>query len=226
MKWYNKLKEEVFLLLESSPKGLTEEEAQTRIEKYGLNQIREEESISKIQILMAQIKNPIIYIILITAIITFIFGKYTDTIVIGIVVVFNTLIGFAQEYKAEANLNALKSMVNQKCTVLRQSEQGNDYNQIHIDARYIVSGDIILLESGDKITADARVIEAINLEVDESMLTGESLPIKKNSNKLEEELNVADRKNMVYAGTVVTKGRGRAIIVETAMNTEIGKIPI
>jgi len=224
MEWHNKSKEECYQILNSSPKGLTQEEAQGRLMECGSNQITREKPISKIKILLAQIKNPIIYIILITAFITFIFQKYSDTLVIGIVVIFNTIIGFLQEYKAETSLKALKSMVNKECTVMRKIHDNKDYSELRIDAKLIVPGDIILLESGDKIPADARIIKSTNLEVKESMLTGESRPVKKITKKLNKDIRVSERKNIVYAGTTVSKGRGKAIVVETGMNTEIGKI--
>lgn len=224
MKWYNKKIEEIYNILDASSKGLTQDEVKKRLSEYGTNQITEEESINKIRLLIEQIKNPIVYIILITAMITFIFKKYTDTIVIGIVVVFNTIIGFIQEYKAETSLKALKSLVSPECTVLRQSREKKTSAERYINARLIVPGDILYLESGDKIPADARLIQSINLEVDESMLTGESISAKKDFHIITEEVIVPERKNMVYAGTVVTKGRAKAIIVETGMNTEIGKI--
>ncbi|MFW5895140.1 MAG: cation-translocating P-type ATPase [archaeon] len=226
MKWYNKTTEECYHILNTDPKGLTSKGANARLTRYGHNQITEKKPISKIKILLAQIKNPIIYVIIITAIITFIFKKYTDTIVILIVIAFNTIIGFIQEYKAETSLKALKSMVSQQCTVMRQSQKKTDVDttEVTIDAELLVPGDILRLESGDKIPADGRVIKSVNLEVDESMLTGESLSVKKTSEKLNGTLMVAERKNMVYAGTTITKGRGKAIIVETGMETEIGKI--
>jgi len=224
MEWHDKEEDELFQILDSSSSGLTHKEAEKRLSEYGPNRIREEESISKIEILIEQIKNPIVYIILITAIITFIFKKYTDTLVIGIVVIFNTIIGFIQEYKAESSLKALKLMVSPECTVLRKSQENGKSSEIRLDARNIVPGDILLLESGDKIPADARVINSINLEVDESMLTGESLSVNKNTLPAQYDAVLAERTNMVYAGTIVTKGRGTAVIVETGMNTEIGKI--
>ncbi len=224
MNWQSQKKKECLEILNSSQKGLSEEEAKKRLREYGYNQITEAESISKVKLLLDQIKNPIVYVILITAVITFIFQKYSDTIVIGIVIAFNTTIGFIQEYKAETSLKALKSMVNPKCDVLRRRGINKYSIEISIDSKMIVPGDILILESGDKVPADARVIKSINLEVNESMLTGESQSVNKISEVLNEETRVADRKNMVYAGTIITKGRGKAIVVETGMNTEIGKI--
>ena len=224
MKWHSFDIKEIFEKLDTSSRGLTEEQAKKRLLKYGPNQIEEEEPISKLKILLEQIKNPIIYIILITALVTFIFQKYTDTLVIGVVILFNTTIGFVQEYKAESSLKALKLMVSPECDVIRDCPQEGMCVEMRIKAREVVPGDILLLEGGDKVPADARIIEAINLEIDESMLTGESISVRKVSRTYDEGALVADRKNMAYAGTVVTYGRAKAVIVETGMNTEIGKI--
>ncbi|MGV9174015.1 MAG: cation-translocating P-type ATPase [Promethearchaeia archaeon] len=224
MKWHSLDSEEVFEKLDTSRKGLTEEEAEKRLSKYGPNEIKEEDPISKISILIAQLKDPIIYIILITALITFIFGKYTDTIVIGIVVIFNTIIGFVQEYKAETSLKALKNMISPECDVLRDCPREGMCIEERIKATKVVPGDIVLLEGGDRVVADARIFEATNLEIDESMLTGESVSVKKKPKTLAEDVNVADRKNIAYAGTVVTQGRGKAVVVETGMSTEMGQI--
>lgn len=224
MKWHSLETEEVFKELDTSPRGLSEEEVEGRLSKYGPNQIEEEEPISKLRILLAQIKNPIIYIILITALITFIFEKYTDTIVIGIVVIFNTIIGFMQEYKAESSIQALKEMISPECDVIRDCPEDKQCIEMRVKAERVVPGDVLLLEGGDKVPADARIFEATNLEIDESMLTGESVSVKKTTHSLEESVRVADRRNIAYAGTMVTSGRGKAIIVETGMNTEMGEI--
>ena len=224
MKWHGNNIEDVFKHLKTSPRGLTDVEVEKRLTIYGRNQIQEEEPISKIHILLAQLKNPIIYIILITAIITFIFEKYADTIVIGFVVLFNTIIGYIQELKAESSLQALKMMVSPECDVIRNCPEDRMCVEMRIKATEIVPGDIILLEGGDKVPADARIFEAINLEIDESMLTGESVSVKKTMKAINDDAIVAERTNIAYAGTVVTYGRGKAVIVETGMNTEIGQI--
>ncbi|TFG21940.1 MAG: HAD family hydrolase [Promethearchaeota archaeon] len=224
MNWHSIDKEEVFNKLKSTPKGLSEEEVKRRLAVYGFNQLKEDEPINKFAILIAQLKNPIISIILITAFITFIFGKYADTIVIILVVLFNTIIGYLQEYKAETSLQALKLMVSPECDVIRDCPEEKTCIEMRIKANEIVPGDVILLEGGDKVPADARIFEAINLEIDESMLTGESVSVKKIVNAIDEEVNVADRRNIAYAGTVITYGRGKAVVVETGMNTEIGQI--
>lgn len=223
MKWHSLEIDEIFEKLDTSPRGLTEEEANKRLSKYGSNQIEEEEPINKLVILIDQIKNPIVYIIIITALITFIFQKYTDTLVIGIVILFNTTIGFIQEYKAESSLEALKLMVSPECDVIRCVEE-NLCIEMRIKASEVVPGDILILDGGDKVPADARIFETMNLEIDESMLTGESVSVRKDIKKHADDALIADRRNMVYAGTVVTYGRAKAVVVETGMNTEIGKI--
>ena len=224
MKWHSININEIFEELGTSPRGLTEEEAKKRVSKYGHNQIEEEEPINKLAILLEQIKNPIVYIIIITALITLIFQKYTDTIVIGIVILFNTTIGFIQEYKAESSLQALKLMVSPECDVIRDCPKDGMCVEMRIKATEVVPGDILILDGGDKVPADARIFESMNLEIDESMLTGESVSVRKDTKKHNEEALIADRTNMVYAGTVVTYGRAKAVVVETGMSTEIGKI--
>lgn len=224
MKWHNLEIQEVFEELNTSPRGLTEEEAKKRLSTYGPNQIEEEEPINKFAILMEQIKNPIIYIIIITMLITFIFQKYTDTLVIGIVILFNTTIGFIQEYKAESSLQALKLMISPECDVIRDCPEDGRCVEMRIKASEVVPGDVLIIEGGDKVPADARIFETMNLEIDESMLTGESISVRKDIKKHDKGALVADRKNIIYAGTVVSYGRAKAVIVETGMSTEIGKI--
>ncbi len=147
-----------------------------------------------------------------------------DTVVVIVVIVFNTSIGFIQEHKAETALQALKSMAAPEAEVIRDCPETGGCIEMRVKAQEIVPGDIVLLDSGDKVPADTRVLEAINLEIDESMLTGESTPVRKATEPLEEELPVADRANMVFSGTIVTQGRGKAVVVSTGMKTEIGKI--
>lgn len=224
MKWHSLETEKIFETLDASPRGLSEEEAERRLKKYGPNEIQEEEPVSKLHILLEQVRNPIIYIILITAVITFIFGKYADTIVIGMVVIFNTVIGFLQEYKAETSLQSLKMMISPECDVIRDCQEEHTCIEMRIKAKELVPGDIVLLEGGDKVPADVRIFEATNLEIDESMLTGESVSVNKTPKTLDEGLIVADRRNIGYAGTIVTSGRGKAIVIETGMSTEMGQI--
>lgn len=146
-------------------------------------------------------------------------GHGVESIVIAIIVLFAVLLGFIQEYRAERAIEALQQMAAPTAAVLR------DGQEIRIPARDLVPGDVILLHTGDRIPADARLIEAINLQIEEAALTGESVPVEKHAHPLgRDNLPLGDRKNMVYAGTSATYGRGKALIVATGMRTEFGKI--
>ena len=216
--WHAKKVEEVFERLGTNDRGLTTTEIDERIGKYGLNELEEEKKLSNLDMLADQLKSPLVGVLVAAALISLLVGKLIDTLVVVVVIIFNTSIGFFQEYKAESALQALKSMAAPEAEVIR------DGLEVRVKAREIVPGDIILLDSGDKVPADARIFKAANLEIDESMLTGESTPVRKNVEVLNEELPVADRKNMAFSGTIVTQGRGKAVVVATGMKTEIGKI--
>ncbi len=222
--WHALPIEEVFKKLETNARGLTTAEAEKRLNKYGPNELGEEKRITKLALLVHQLKNPLVGVLSVAALISFLVGKLTDTIVVAVVIAFNTSIGFFQEYKAEAALQALKSMAAPEAEVIRNCPEKGTCIEMRVKAREIVPGDIILLDAGDKVPADARIFEAINLEIDESMLTGESTPVRKTIEPLDKELSVADRKNMAFSGTIVTQGRGKAVVVATGMKTEIGKI--
>ncbi|MGB9959751.1 MAG: cation-translocating P-type ATPase [Candidatus Bathyarchaeales archaeon] len=222
--WHALPLEEVFKKLETSLRGLTPVEAAKRLSKYGPNELEEEKRITKLALLVHQLKNPLVGVLFAAALISFLVGKLIDAIVVAVVIAFNTSIGFFQEYKAEAALQALKSMAAPEAEVIRDCPEKGTCIEMRVKAREIVPGDIILLDAGDKIPADARIFEAINLEIDESMLTGESTPVRKITEPLDKDLPVADRKNMAFSGTIVTQGRGKAVVVATGMKTEIGKI--
>jgi Ca2+-transporting ATPase len=199
--------------------GLDPAEAARRLAEYGPNELQAAQRISPWTLLLEQFKNVLILILLLAVALSALLGHSVEAIVIGIIVLFAVLLGFVQEYRAERAIEALREMAAPTATVLRGGEE------IDIPAREIVPGDVILLSAGDKIPADARLIEAINLRVEEAALTGESMPIEKHTAALAAaELAVADRKNMVYAGTAATYGRGRALVVATGMRTEFGKI--
>jgi Ca2+-transporting ATPase len=204
--------------LKSSEKGLSSDEAKKRLEKHGCNQIEEKYKISAFKIFIEQFKSFIIWILIIAVIISAFLGEMVDAAVIMVIVVLNAIFGFMQEYKAEKAIDALKKMVSLKATVLR------DGNEVEIDAKEVVPGDIIILSEGEKIPADARLIEIVMLETQEASLTGESQPVTKYLRVLDKETGVADRVNMVFAGTIITKGKGKAVVLGTGMNTEIGKI--
>ncbi|MFP4170242.1 MAG: cation-translocating P-type ATPase [Methanomassiliicoccales archaeon] len=223
--WHDRSLDEVIDELGTSSHGLTKEEAERRLKTHGLNELEEGEQLSKVKLLLAQLKNPLNLVLVAAALISFLAGKSVDTIVIAVIIIFNALIGFIQEYRAEKALQALRSMVTPEAEVLRVvPEEDNRSLEMKVKTSHLVPGDVILLEVGDKIPADGRLMEASNLEVDESMLTGESLPARKGITVMAKETQVADRKNLVYSGTMVTQGRGKAVVCATGMDTEMGKI--
>ncbi len=217
--WHTLPVEEVFTTLQSTPTGLSSEEAARRLTQYGPNELQAARRISPWAILLEQFKNVLIIILLIAVGISAILGHGVEAIAITVIVMFAVMLGFVQEYRAERAIEALREMAAPTATVLR------DGDDVEIPARELVPGDVILLHAGDRIPADARVIEAVNLQVEEAALTGESVPVEKRVAPLADpNLGVGDRKNMVYAGTAVTYGRGRAVVVATGMQTEFGKI--
>jgi len=215
---YDKPLAEVLKELDSSKKGLTEEEAKKRIETYGYNQIQEGKKISPIKIFFAQFHSVVIYILLAALIISVFLDETVDAIVIGIILILNAIIGFVQEYRAEKSIEALKKMASLKATVLRNG------NVEDIEARLLVPGDIILLETGNKIPADSRLIEIVNLETQEAALTGESTPVVKEIMVVAPKTPLAEQRNMVFSGTIVTRGKAHAIVTGTGMKSQIGKI--
>jgi Ca2+-transporting ATPase len=224
--WHTKSKDEAFAELNSSESGLSQEEARARLARYGPNEIQAARRISPWEILLEQFKNVLILILLGATAISFFLGHGVESIVIAVIVLFAVVLGFVQEYRAERAIDALRQMAAPMATVLRGGEE------IKIPARDVVPGDVVILHMGDRIPADGRVIESINLQVEEAALTGESVPVEKHTDPLPSDpstgsgqaLPVGDRRNMVYAGTAVTYGRGRALIAATGMQTEFGKI--
>ncbi len=204
--------------LKTSESGLTDKEAKKRSTKYGLNALPAKKPLGKITILLSQFKSPLIYILLLAGVITLFFKDYVDSGVIFGAVILNTIIGFFQENKANNALGKLKQLIKHNAIVLR------DGNKIKIESAELVVGDIIILQAGNRILADARIIEANNLTVNEAVLTGESLPVEKNSVAASKGAIIADRKNMAYSGTIITKGQGKAVVCAIGVKTEIGKI--
>jgi P-type Ca2+ transporter type 2C len=221
--WHSMTIEEAFQALETNAKGLTHSDAEKRLEKYGRNEVAKGQETSWVSILIHQLVNPLVAVLVVASVIALLAGEVIDTIVIAIVILVNTAIGFFQEYRAESAIEALRSRAAPKADVLR-CEQGDRCTDVSIDTAEVVPGDIILLEAGDRIAADARIFEAANLEIDESMLTGESLTVTKTVDPLEGDLAVADRTNLAYGGTIVTEGRGKAVVYATANNTQLGEI--
>ncbi|PIN79454.1 calcium-translocating P-type ATPase, PMCA-type [Candidatus Woesearchaeota archaeon CG10_big_fil_rev_8_21_14_0_10_34_8] len=216
--YYNKTLENVEKELETSIQGLSSAEAKKRLEKYGLNEIKEKKKVNPLIIFLSQFNSVVVYILIGAVIISALLGEYVDSIVIMVILIFNAVFGFIQEYKAEKSIEALKKMASLKAKVMRN-------NKVEmIDAKELVPGDILLLEEGDKIPADGRLIETIHINTLESALTGESAPVTKVVDKLGNNLPLGDQKNMVFSGTVVTAGRAKAVITATGMNRQIGKI--
>jgi Ca2+-transporting ATPase len=210
--------------LKTSYTGLTDEEAKRRLEQYGPNELAVRKKRTKLQLFISQFTNGITYILVAAAIISAIVAKYVNVAVILAVILINGIIGFVQEAKADEALKALKNLATPEATVIRNCNKGTECIEFRIKTREIVPGDLILLEAGDKVPADSRLINSASLEVDEAMLTGESLPVRKQLGIFPENIPLADRKNLVYSGTIVTSGRGRAIVFSTGMKTEMGKI--
>jgi P-type Ca2+ transporter type 2C len=202
-----------------SSAGLGSQEAKERLEKYGPNELQAAHRISPWAIFLQQFKNVLIIILLIATVISAFLGHEIEAIAIAVIVLLAVLLGFVQEYRAERAIEALRQMAAPTADVLR------DGQEINIPARELVPGDVVILRAGDKIPADARLIEAVNLQIEEAALTGESVPVEKNTAPIDNaNPALGDRKNIAYAGTAATYGRGRAVIVATGMNTEFGKI--
>ena len=223
--WFNKNVEEVEKELETDlSKGLSNEEVQKRREKYGLNELKAKKKKSLFQKFLDQFKDFSIIILIIAAIVSGVVGVaegegITDTIIILIVVIVNAIIGVSQEAKAEKSLEALQRLTDHASKVIRNGEI------TVVPAKELVPGDIVVLDTGDYIPADLRIIEAVNLKSQESSLTGESVPVEKTTEKIEEkEVGIGDRINMLFSSSLVTYGRGKGIVVETGMTTEVGKI--
>ena len=205
--------------LNSDPEnGLAEKEIKARQEKYGENSLPKEKPLPKVELVLKQLKNPLIYILLIAGVITAVIRNYTDTFVISATVLINIIIGFFQENKTSQILAALKKAVKVDAYVLRSG------NEKKINQEELVPGDIMLLNPGDRVPADGRLIEAHNLRINEASLTGEWISSKKETKPLPEKIPIGDRDNMVYMGTVIEEGTGKAIITETGVKTEIGQV--
>ncbi len=218
MNLHSKKINQVLAELKSDINGLSHKEAEKRMRKSGANELPKEKPLGKLTIFLTQLKSPLIYILLIAGGISMLLRDYVDMGVIFGAVILNTIIGFIQENKANSTLKKLKQLIKHKAYVLR------DGNEIKIDSGMLVAGDVIIIKAGNRISADARLLEADNLLINESMLTGESVPAEKSISVQEEGASIADRKNMVYAGTITVKGIGRAVVVATGQKTEIGKI--
>jgi len=204
--------------LKTSEAGLDHAEANKRLEKYGKNEFQQFHRCRAIKILWDQFSSVLVLILILAATLSLFLGEVFDAIAIFAVLILNAVLGFIQEYKAEKALEELEKIETLEARVLRNGQEET------LDASLLVPGDIILLYEGEKVPADARVLESVSLEVDESMLTGESLPVYKQIKKLDEEFVLAERKNIIYSASMIVRGHGKAVVIDTGMNTEIGKI--
>jgi Ca2+-transporting ATPase len=217
--WHTLSVESALESLESTREGLSSEEAARRLIEYGLNELQAFNKVSPWRILLEQFKNVLIVILLVATGLSIFLGHGVEAIAIIVIVLFAVVLGFVQEYRAERAIESLRKMAAPLATVIRQGPEQR------IPARDLVPGDCILLAAGDKVPADARLIESINLHTEEAALTGESVPVAKQTALLGNgKLPINDLTNMVFAGTSVTYGRGRALVVATGMNTEFGKV--
>ncbi|MBW2969342.1 HAD-IC family P-type ATPase, partial [Candidatus Woesearchaeota archaeon] len=218
MDYYTRTKEEVIRELNTSSAGLTQEEAEKRLQKYGQNIIKKTHKLRPIKIFLEQFKSFLIYILIIAIIISFLIGNLIDAGVIIVIVIVNASLGFFQQYKAEKAIIGLRNLLVPISKVIR------DNRYVEIPSTEIVPGDVIVFNAGDKINADCRIIESEKLQTNEAVLTGESLPINKIDKKLPAETILPERFNMLYTGTEIVRGNAKAVVVATAMETEFGKI--
>jgi len=223
--WHNLSTTKALEKLETNKNGLTFKQVNERLKRYGENKLPEKKKFSTTKILFSQFQSPLVYILIIAAAIALSLKEFIDMGIILAAVSINAGIGFFQEYKAEQTFIHLKKLVTHAARVLRQKQYDKIGPEEHlITSQEVVPGDIIILEAGDVVPADARLIEVHNLETKEAILTGESIPSKKHIEILEEGAPLADRENMIYSGTIITRGKAKAVVVATGIKTELGKI--
>lgn len=210
--------EETLQSLNSSHQGLSQEEAARRLAQFGPNELKKEKGISPIRIFLSQFTSFLILVLLAAVVISFAIGEIIDALMILLIVLFAGILGFIQEYRAEKAMEALKKMAALTSSVIR------DGAEKETPARELVPGDVVLLITGDRVPADCRLIESRNLKIDEAPLTGESVPVEKTTEIFPQEASIGDRRNMAYSGTTIVYGRGKALVTDTGMHTEFGKI--
>ncbi|OGY93692.1 MAG: hypothetical protein A2406_03945 [Candidatus Komeilibacteria bacterium RIFOXYC1_FULL_37_11] len=218
--WHNLSLAKVFKAVSSSADGINTEESHKRRGKWGLNILAQEAKFSLLRIFFSQFKSALVYVLIIASLISLFFREFVDAYVIMSAVLLNVVVGFIQEFKANKSLEKLSKIVRKEVLVFRDSSEQK------IESKYLVPGDVILLEAGNRVPADARLFEVNDFEVNEATLTGESWPVKKDLAELEVGTILAERKNMVFMGTLVVEGRAKAAIVDTGINTQMGKITV
>jgi P-type Ca2+ transporter type 2C len=217
--WHQMTAEEALRALDTTPAGLSPAEASARLQRYGPNALREEKGISPWQIFLGQFKNFLILLLIAATALSVLLGHALDAAVIFSIVIVSALLGFYQEFRAEKAMQALKAMASPSASVLRGGEP------IEVPSAEVVPGDVLILRAGDRVPADARLLEAANLRADEASLTGESTAVEKSATaRVAPEAGVGDRRNMVFAGTALTYGRGQVVVTATGMQTEFGRI--
>jgi len=225
MYWHSESRDQVFSELDTSDQGISQEEAERRLEEEGENRIESGDSTSPLKIFISQFQDNLIYLLMAAALLSVGIGllpdhqpEYAEAGIILLILFANGTFGFIQDYRAEKSIEALKKMSTPAAMVMRGGEK------VEVDSTEIVPGDIIFLEQGDAVPADARLLEAESLDTDESALTGESNNVSKNPGEVSQESAVADRSNMVFMDTHVVRGRGKAVVTDTGMDTEVGDI--
>ncbi len=218
--WHTKSSQDALAQLKTNTAvGLSDAEAAQRLEQYGYNQLTAQDKISPWALFFNQFKNTLIVILIVATVLSGVLGHAVEAIAIGVIILFAVILGFVQEFRADRALEALKEMAAPLALVFREGAEKE------VPARELVPGDVIIISTGDRIPADARLIESVNLKIEEAALTGESVPVEKHAELVvAENAPVGDRRNMVFAGTSASYGRGRAVVVETAMKTEFGRI--
>ncbi|QIB91895.1 calcium-transporting P-type ATPase, PMR1-type [Methanosarcina mazei] len=216
--YHDEAADAVLKTLDTSETGLSSGEAENRLKKYGKNELKEEEKTSAVKLFLSQFKSFLILILIVAALVSAFLGELVDALVILFTVFLAGVLGFVQEYRAEESIKLLKSLTSPEALVVRNGKE------VKVLSSLLVPGDILILQAGDRIPADARLLEAQSLKIDESSLTGESVPVEKSIKILLPETPQPDRKNMAYTGTSVTYGRGKAVITATGMSTAFGKL--
>ena len=217
--FYSLSPEEVLRLLGTSPQGLSGEEAAVRLEKYGPNQLAEAKKISPVVIFLRQFASLLMLILLVATVVSYISGETLDAVVILVILLACGVLGFIQEYRAEKAAAALAKLAAPTATVIRSG------HETAVPSREVVPGDILVLHTGDRVAADGRLMETVNFMADEALLTGESTSVEKDAQAVSRpDSPVAEQHGMVFGGTVVTYGRGRAVVAKTGMETEFGRI--
>ncbi|HEX2965905.1 MAG TPA: HAD-IC family P-type ATPase, partial [Syntrophorhabdaceae bacterium] len=218
-KWYQQSVEDVVSNTGTSPEGLTDARAAERLKETGANELVEKRRKGPLLMFLEQFKDFMIMVLIGAAVIAGAIGELSDTIVILVIIIINAIIGFVQEYRAERAMDALKQMASPGATVVRSGKPAKN------PASGLVPGDVVLLEAGMVVPADIRLIETAQLKVEEAALTGESVPVEKQTAAIDkQDVPLADQLNMVFKGTVITYGRGKGVVIATGMKTELGKI--